>query len=264
MVPLTFSIDGSKLLQIGFFNIHSLGNKLENDTVKEWVLKHDIVLLSETKSDVKFTVSGYKVIYGKTINAHRGGVALLVRNALFKYITDIDVTVIDQIWFRLTSMPSVLFGGCYVTPSDSPYYEENSIANILGKCKENSTMENGSHIIFGDLNARLGKEVNELVRDNPDLTYVPVDNISQPNFNGRKLLDVAKDCDLLVINNLLQCNKSKFFDGGLTFRKGQRWISELDICLISSSRIVAVAELTIDQRLHIPSDHAPISVSYNL
>ena len=92
----------------------------------QWLLEHDIVFLCETKNHIQFTVPGFKAIYGKSGNPNRGGVALLVKHCLSKYLTNVDVAECDQIWFRLTLAPNVLFGGCYIVPYDSQFYKESS------------------------------------------------------------------------------------------------------------------------------------------
>ena len=43
---------------------------------------------------------------------NRGGTALFVKNNITEYIYDIDITCCDQIWFRVSFMPNVIFGGC--------------------------------------------------------------------------------------------------------------------------------------------------------
>ena len=256
METLFFAVNGSNL-HIGTLNIHGIRNKLEADIMTEWILKHDIILLCETMTDSKFTVPGYTVIIGKTNNAKRGGVALLVRNCLEKYITEIDLSEHDQIWFRLSNISHTLFGACYVPPYDSPYYMESNHSFILGKSKDNpgSTM-----IVFGDLNSRIGKSITEL--EDEENHYTPVDDIGHPSSHGRKLLNIMKDCNLLMVNNLT--HKDKTFKGDLTFRKRQRWISEIDVYLISKCSISMIKNFHVDQRLDIPSDHAPISVALDV
>ena len=130
MAALFFPLIGSNILTIGSFNIHGLGNKLENQTVYEWIDKHDIIFLCETKTDVKFTVPGYHVIYGTTNNPNRGGVAFLIKRHLKEFLTNIDISEPDQIWLSLSVFPGVQFGGCYVPPHDSLYYNDEELADF--------------------------------------------------------------------------------------------------------------------------------------
>ncbi|ELU18243.1 hypothetical protein CAPTEDRAFT_216360 [Capitella teleta] len=48
---------------------------------------------------------------------------------------------------------------------------------------------------------------------------------------------------------------------GLTYRKGTRWISELDSCLVSPTVLPNIKKFEINQSTQIPSDHAPVSLT---
>ena len=64
-----------------------------------------------------------------------------------------------------------------------------------------------------------------------------------PNDNGWVLLGICVDEKLLVVNNLETSLKQ--FKGGLTYRQGQVWVSELDSCLISHEYIDKVDSFKI-------------------
>ena len=44
---------------------------------------------------------------------HRGGVILLVKYSLQKFITNINLTLESQIWLELSCFPNTMFGGVY-------------------------------------------------------------------------------------------------------------------------------------------------------
>ena len=111
-------------------------------------------------------------------------------------------------------------------------------------------------VIFGDLNSRCGNRVKSLVHSS-DLTYSPVDNITNPNANGKSLLQLCNDCNLLIANNL--STPKVTLTGALTFRQKVTWISELDLVLMSRSIVDSITSLSVDQNLQFPSDHAPIT-----
>ena len=225
----------------------------------QWLLEHDIVFLCETKTDKRFTVPGFTAIYGKSDNPNRGGVALLVKHCLYKYINNVDVTDCDQIWFRLTIAHNALFGGCYIAPYDSQFYKDSSHSNILSQCMTNAS---DTHVIFGNLNSRVGSAAQQLIRKNERFSYIPVDTILHPSNHGGILLSIAKECELLIVNNLSY--DGIHWKGGLTFRKKHNWISEVDLCFISRKSINCVCEFAVDQRLSFPSDHAPLSMNLDL
>ena len=107
-------------------------------------------------------------------------------------------------------------------------------------------------VIVGDLNARCGDKVCELTAD---LTYKPIDKTL--NDNGREVIQICKDNKLLVLNNLEA--EERNFPSDLTFRRKNKWISEVDICLLSS-KLVKYAKSFHVSHDNYPSDHAPVSV----
>ena len=107
---------------------------------------------------------------------------------------------------------------------------------------------------MGDLNARLGDSVHSIVSDRR-LKYNVIDR--GVNDSGKRLAEVFKDNDLLVVNNL--STRSSTFTGALTFRQRNRWISELDLSVVSKSLIDHVSSFNVNQDTTIPSNHAPIS-----
>ena len=118
------------------------------------------------------------------------------------------------------------------------------------------------HVIFGNLNSRVGSAAQQLIRRNELFSYISVDTILHPSNHGGELLLIAKDCELLIVNNLLY--DGIHWKGGLTFRKKHNWISEVDLYMISRKSINCVGEFAVDQHLTFPSDHAPLTMSLDL
>ena len=117
-------MSGSKQLVVGFWNNHGIQNKIESPVVQNWITKHDIIFLCETKTSTNFSVPDFRVVSGKTTNPNRGGVVFLIKNYLSERVTKVDISMDNQIWFELSDIPNVLFGGCYVAPSDSAYFSD--------------------------------------------------------------------------------------------------------------------------------------------
>ena len=227
---------------------------MENDAVLEWVQQHDIVVLGEIKIAKLPHIPGYVPIIAKTMNSTRGGLAVLVKNYLHKDVYNVDRIVNDQIWFSLYSVPNVRFCGAYITPSTSTYFDESDMANLQAKSMDDKTM----YIIVGDLNSRLGNKVKDLVSGS--WRYNPVD-IGE-NENGKKLLSICKDNDLVVANNLT--TESAMLSSSLTYRMRNKWVSELDLCVVSKELIPAITQLHVNQDTSFPSNHAPVSVNLYL
>ena len=228
--------------------------------------EYDIISLSETKTCLPVKLPGYVTYKGKSIGSDdRGGVVVLVKNYLSNFVCDIDVGIADQVWLQFSNVEGVLFGFCYVPPSDSQYYSHDAFAAVHEKLRMNH-MSNG-YVIMGDMNARFGKAVRELATlyelpgfqcSYPDLQ----DNIPNMNDNAEFVSTLCLDHKLVVLNNLK--TSSKHFHGGLTYRKRDTWVSELDTCLVTSRLIDYVRNFEVVKTVNFPSDHAPISISLDV
>ena len=139
--------------------MNNVRNKLENENVLRWLHLHDVIILSEIKIAKLPHVPGFVPIIAKTVNVRRGGLAVLVQSHLYSDICHIDNANNDQLWFSFSSIPDVCFCGAYITPSSSPYFCESDIANI----QANTVNHSMNYVILGDLNTRMGKNVNDLV-----------------------------------------------------------------------------------------------------
>ena len=242
-------------MNIGFWNINNVRNKLENDSVLEWLHLHDIVVLGEIKVAKLPHVPGFVPIIAKSVNSRRGGLAILVKSYLYPDIYHVDKTVNDQIWFSLSSAPHIRFCGAYITPSTSTYFSEDEMANLQAKTIDDETMI----VIVGDLNSRIGAKVHNLI-SNDSWQYNPVD--LGENENGKKLFSICKDNDLVIANNLK--TEAVTLTSSPTYRMRSKWVSELDLCIISKSLVHAVSSLHVNQDTSLPSNHAPVSVNFNL
>ncbi len=91
---------------------------------------------------------------------------------------------------QMRSIPSVLFGFCYIPPSDSQYYSFSAFSYIKEKLSE--FMPYG-YVIFGDMNARFGKKAKDLlvtfnVSDGNELSHpIVADDINVLNDSGELL-----------------------------------------------------------------------------
>ena len=142
----------------------------------------------------------------------------------------------------------------YNEPTDSPYFRHGTLASVPAH------LNNGMQcIIVGDLNSRLGHPVQSLVEQHDDMVYNVIDPIQ--NVNGRSLLDICKSNTLFPVNNL-QCD-NVLWQSQLTYRQGVRWISEVDLCVISQKLIKSVTSFSVNQNIKMPSDHALMSIKFD-
>ena len=82
------------------------------------------------------------------------------------------------------------------------------------------------------------------------------------NENARKTLHLCCENNLLVLNNLKQ--KDTLYPGAMTYRRGNTWISELDICLLTPGILPHIIQLYFNHDTSFPSNHAPIMVEVDV
>ena len=114
-------------------------DKLDGDLVRDWCNKHDIVVLSETKTTVSPSLPGFVSINN---SKHRhGGIAVLIKRYLYHSVSYVDVDDEGAIWFELSCVPGVMFCGMYNEPSDSSYFRPGTFASIPAH------LESGKHCV---------------------------------------------------------------------------------------------------------------------
>lgn len=248
-------------LKILTWNINGAKTKLEKLAVLTWLCQYDIISLNEVKTDLSISLPGY-VAFRKIKNdsLHRGGTIVFIRNCLSHYVSCVDVSVDDQVWLSLECVPKILFGFCYVPPTDSPYFSHFSFAAIHERVVQTSKSE---VLIMGDLNARLGVSVRDILNSDDVFTYPSVpDNVTNPNNNAYILATICKDNELLVINNLK--TDTKHFVSEKTYRKKDVWVSELDVVVASRQLVHDIDAFQVHQTTDLPSDHAPVTLEVRL
>ena len=154
------NIELSKLSIINL-NVCGLRSKLKLLDFEEFIQKYKLIFLTETKLD-DIDVPNYKIFTNnRTIKKRAsGGVAILVHNSLFDYITVLDTDIKSTIWIRLNKnicQIPIVFGLIYNPPENSPYADisifeqiENYIVDII------SLNSNAGICLLGNFNARTG------------------------------------------------------------------------------------------------------------
>ena len=113
-----------------------------------------MIWILETKQIQSISVPGFLVFHKAYKGAtHRGGVMLLVKNYFQKFLKNVNLTLESQIWFELSCYPNTRFGGIYIPPTGSLYYDQNIIANMCAQIKDI-----GKVVILGDFNACVGNQ----------------------------------------------------------------------------------------------------------
>lgn len=161
----------------------------------------------------------------------------------------------DQVWFKLKQAPGISFAALYVPPRDSPFFSHESFSVINEHCRNPHDLI----ILMGDVNARLGpldcfndQAIDCTYSTNPD---------ERRNANGNDLRDLMLTNSIKPINGLTF--RRHQFRGGLTFRKGRRWVSQIDWAMTSIPVLKHIQSFSVMNDVAVPTDHAPIELILN-
>ena len=207
-------------LKIGHQNIHGNGKvKLEHQDLIDKIQDHHIYGCQETwlsKEDQCPDINGYSLFRSerkKHVRAFRnsGGSVIYVKRSILGGITKISSKSNkygDVIWLRLDKNffgldNNILLCYAYIVPTA----DQEAFSSIQQDIENNSNK--GAITILGDVNSRIGRRLIEhfdvTVQDGVALTkslHVP-SRLSQDatiNGNGRKLLKIASDFNLIPAN----------------------------------------------------------------
>ena len=84
---------------------------------------------------------------------------------------------------------------------------------------------------------------------NPDLIV---------NNHGKIIIEMSKTLSVVPINRV-QFGTLKG-SGGLTYRQGSQWKSQLDWALCSTDALHLIKNFNIEHNLSLPSNHAPVVI----
>ena len=226
----------------------------------DYLSSFDIVFISETKTPLTISLAGFTVYDAVSMeNSQRGGIIALVKNYLVPQIVHVSLNKVHGIiWIELAQWTNYLFGGCYIPPSDSRYFDPSIFGELQGKILDMKQLDKEVFVI-GDMNSRTGDtgKLRDTFKDY-DVSYADRSD-NKLNENGRKLLQLCCDTGCVVVNNLMY--EGKTFGGGLTFHRKSIWISEIDIALSTCAALKSIKDFEVNQAVELPSDHAPLEMT---
>ena len=239
------------------WNIHGAKTKLESPHVIQFLHKFDIICLHEIKTPLTIHLPGYVAYRGTGENMHRGGSAVLIKNALARHISQIRTPTPECIIMNFKHLPDTTLATCYIPPSDSQYHSWAPVAEVQEEMKRNP---HRNIIVIGDLNARFGESRRNFLteKDLPNEAYYSdvIDKVKNPNSNARYIYSALSK--LVLVNGLTYAEQK--YPADLTYHQKKNWISELDCCLVSPEILPNISNFEVHQNIQLPSDHAPISL----
>ena len=132
------------------WNIAGARDKLSQENFKKFLRQYDVIWILETKFIKSTEISGFIPYYNRSVHGeHRGGILLLVKNYLKKYIVKVTTNLESQIGLELSIYPKISFGGVYIPPTDSNFYDQSLFANMTAHIENSKNV-----IVLGDFNAR--------------------------------------------------------------------------------------------------------------
>ena len=192
----------TKQLTISSWNVHGLGDKLNDPQFLEH-LTSDIIILIETWKGAteEFIIPGYNVISKvrkkrKKARRYSGGIIVSIKKQYFKGITYLQHATNSQnrMWLKLDKyffglQEDIYICALYIPPLASTHYDNDLISIENESC---SFANKGKIILIGDFNSRTA--------DRPD--YILNDASQINNFDGHDLLpeNYKPDTELERIN----------------------------------------------------------------
>lgn len=215
-------------------------NKLQDPKILEFILKFDIVWISEAKKYFNSSVPGFSLYKNVSREGqHRGGVVMLVKSKLAESISRVDTDTEGQIWVVFFWWPNMKLGGVYIPPEDPPYYQPVHFGALAHHAADSDKI-----VAMGDFNSRVGtpgiKDKNDNMYNYRDVSDIVV------NEHGKILMNVFSNNALVVANHLH--HRGRQLGGDLSFKMRHTWISEIDLCIVKDDCIDLLQEVLCQSR----------------
>ena len=258
----------------------------------EFINKHDIICISESKLSYEDTVNieGFTSFYKNRLQFKRksGGILILIRNQLVKYVKifeeesykpfiekeQLDYYVFTQhevcknaLFFSLHDIvfdKKVLFCAVYIEPDSSNYFNKNAYNEL---CETLLFLNFDSICLLGDFNSRCGNLKDNL--DKNDYSDGLVDVVqadllprtskdSHTNNMGHELISFCKSMQLSICNGRVGSDANV---GDLTCKNA----SIVDYVIMSSDMFNHLMSFHILDFNELYSDvHCPINIVFNI
>ena len=212
--------------------------------------------LSELKTDTDIHIPGYKSFRNSERYDTHGGIALFIKYSLAAGVKEIKYVKDDAVLVSFASAPNVLFSGWYIPPSDSKYADNRIFASMSSLLRG----EDRSVIMVGDFNAKIRDKSCTI----GDRTFsYNTSQIKNQNHYGERMQCISEENELVLLNGLHMNANS--LDDSLTYRKRNKWTSQLDLMFCSEGLLKHVTNFEIIQgNCCLPSDHAIVSCVFTI
>ena len=265
-------------LKIACHNVEGVEQKLGEPDYVNYIEQFDIYGMVETWTGANFDFTSYfnshTVLHSPGIKLSKmgrrsGGVILLIKDSLMKYVTRIDcnfdntisIKIENGIFYRDRDLIITL---TYIPPYNSPYYRNkdtkcaiNSVLNHLLHITEKEP--NCDHLVLGDFNARIA-EWQTPKSNNFEMNYSTkiekrqrCSKDKEINFFSKNMIELCTVFDLIPLNG--NCRGDE--EGEFTFSTEQGK-SVVDFLLMSEDLFQDNSFCFHVNEDRIESDHFPI------
>ncbi len=281
---LTWNIEGHKTLNSDDGNV----NKFNAVHIKKMFSKHEIICLSETWTNIdtecNICLQGYEPFCqsrsGKHVKSNResGGLAILVKNSILKFVQRQPSTSENTIWLKIykdlcNTTKDIYLGSVYLPPEYSSY-NRNNLSNYWDNIEKEMSFfkAKGFVMLCGDLNSRSSTLQDYIPDDSredflslpcnyiPDRSDIPIRcNLDETiNNYGKKIIEFCIGQRLHIINGR---TKGDYF-GNFTCLK-YNGCSTVDYNIISKELSHLPDSFTVLPLTEF-SDHKPLSLVLNV
>ena len=216
-------------------------------------LQYDVLWVAENKSNIIVHIPGFICYRNTERYTENGGICLYVKNVLAKYVSSVQFNGDDAIWVCFTFQPNTMFGASYIPPEDSSYFKPQIFARLDSVLKT----QGKNYLLFSDFNATIN-----CLKILQTMSYISdtLINSHKTDYSHVMILkSICTDNKLLVVNNLSTSKVN--FDNGPTFRAKNKWIFQLDLCLVSIELCKYIEMFGVNREL-LPSDHVIIDIKF--
>jgi exonuclease III len=193
-----------------------------------------------------------------------GGISLMFKSKFMNYVTTVKNTK-NFLWSKISKEilkndTDLYICGTYIPPEKSKYFDEEIFEEFENDVIRFSSR--GNVITLGDFNARTNKlddfvssEGSDLIHDTSENSLHPTERQnfdSTVNNNGKKLIEICKNCDLRILNGRTMGDSL----GRPTFH-GQNGTSVVDYIICNQNLVQNIKHLIVKAPCYL-SDHSQI------
>jgi hypothetical protein len=171
-----------------------LKSKLRSPDFETFISDYDIICLSETKlsniDEINIDQYVIKCVNRSVCKSNSGGIAILVRQTMCKYVEVLESSSQNVLWFKIEENflgENCIFGAVYIPPEGSKYSSISIFDDI-----ENNIIELADHeskiCLLGDFNSRSGK-LNDFANFDHHISDALNFEISQKNILCKNSLE---------------------------------------------------------------------------